>query len=90
MDRRAFIAGLAAAVTTVSYFDMGTAWRKNEAGVYLQGGHPIWDLDTHDIMTVEKLLKEHYKDRTVASLTYDSRDLFRVVPKSLDRNPYAR
>jgi hypothetical protein len=81
MDRRAFVKGLfvsTAALTTVSYFDMGASWAKRD-DLYLWDGidrsvHPV---SVFDARQLEGFLKKYYNDRTVANLHFNgSAELF--------------
>jgi len=77
MRRRDFIAGLAAALGTTSYFDMGGSWKKH-GDLYHREYTGIWT----EACSVN-YLKEHYSGKRVSSLIFASpRDLFAGIPRT--------
>jgi hypothetical protein len=63
--------GGVAALTTVSYFDMGASWAKHgDVWILSEDTDPWCPKDQVFLVDAKAILKEYYNDRTVASLTY--------------------
>lgn len=79
MRRRHFIAGLAAALGTTSYFDMGASWKKREIGLLVIEDNwvPQGTVLGIDRDALEPFLKEYYNGKKVHDLIFASpKDLF--------------
>jgi len=92
MKRRHFLAGLLA-VPAVTYFDMGSAWKKHN-GLYLRGVELVGDpcAPTDGLFLIEDagpLLKAYYNDKVVHGLTFDTSELWRngARPKVIVGHP---